>query len=152
MTFMDKLREVKAEVDTEQGGIVLFAVLEREDPGGKFDIIFSASWIKSFEDESQATADLLQKLQRKLAPRDLVPISRVISFHPGEELVVFILDNLLGLGGRSHLDRFTFNGIAIARSDILAADLTYGSIPALPPNADAMSRQTAAELEAVASR
>ena len=150
LSIVKKLREVKEEVETERGRIVLFALLERADSSGKLDVIFSAPWIKRGQSERPALDYLIGKIRPKLSPRELIAVSRVIVFSPDEEFVRHALDLLRERGNPPRLANDSINGMLITTADIIAADPDYW---VSPPDwdAEAMQKKTAEELEAKAS-
>ena len=151
LSIVEKLRQVKAEVETEKGPIVLFALLQRADSSGKLDVIFSAPWIKAGQSERPALDYLISKIRPKLTARELIAVSRVLVFSPDEEFVRHVLELLREKGNPSQLANDSINGMLITTGHIIAADPDYW---VLHPDWDveAMQKRTAGELEAKASQ
>ena len=125
LSIVEKLRQVKKEVETERGRIVLFALLERADSSGKLDVIFSAPWIKRGQSERPALDYLIGKLRPKLSPRELIAVSRVLVFSPDEEFIRLVLDLLRESGNPSQLANDSINGMLITTAHIIAANPDY---------------------------
>jgi hypothetical protein len=148
LSLVGKLREVKKEIDAEKGGIVLLALFEREDASGKVDILFSAAWISRDKDERPALDYFTEKLRPRLTDRELLAISRVLVFQPGEPFIQLVLDLLREQGNPSHLSNVSLNGMLMTHAYILAADHSYSSLPAVA-DVEAIEKDTSEILDAL---
>ena len=148
IALVRKLREVENEVAAERGGIVLVALFQREDSLGKWDVLFSADWIKRTEDERPVLDYLIGKLQPKLTQRELLTVSRVLVFEPNEQFVGLVLGMLQEWGNPQQLANISINGMSITTAYIIAADLNYAPLPAVP-DPESMIRETAEILDAM---
>ena len=149
LSLVAKLREVKKEIDAERGGIVLLALFEREDASGKLDILFSAAWISRGKEERPALEYFTEKLQPLLTDRELLATSTVLVFQPDEQFVQLVLDFLREMGNPPQFANERFNGMLITNATIIAADLSYSSLPEVS-DFEAMQKETAAALDAMA--
>lgn len=151
LSLVGKLREVRAEIDAERAGIVLLALFEREDASGKWDIIFSATWIGRSESERPALDYFIGKLRPRLTLPELIAISRIVVFQPDEEFVQLVLELLRERGNPLQLANVNFNGMLITNAYIIAADLNYSTLP-MVADIEAMQKQEAELLEAIQAR
>jgi hypothetical protein len=126
--FVQKVREVEMEVAAERGGIVLVALFQREDSFGKWDVIFSADWIKSPEDEGPALDYLIAKLQPRLTQRELLALSRILVFEPTEQFVGAVLELLQEWGNPKQLMNVNINGMLMTTAYFITADLSYAPL------------------------
>jgi len=79
-----KVTEVEKDLASKNGSLNLFAVLEREDLVGRWDIVVSASWAK----EDKATLQLIaDAIRQHLAPEDIVNLARIVVLPAAENPV-----------------------------------------------------------------
>jgi hypothetical protein len=79
-----KVSEVEKELAATNGALNLFAVLEREDLAGRWDIVVSASWAREDKPTLQLIADAIR---RHLAPEDIVNLARIVVLPASENPV-----------------------------------------------------------------
>jgi hypothetical protein len=128
ITFVRKLREVEEEIAAERGGIVLVPLFQREDSFGKWDVVFSAEWIKRSESQGPALDYILGKLQPRLTQRELIALSKLILFEPTEQFVGVVLDLLQEWGNPKQLMNVNINGMLMTTAYFIAADLSYAPL------------------------
>jgi hypothetical protein len=80
----EKVLEVERDIAQEKGPFNLYALLEREDLSGRWDLVIAASWAK----EDRATLRYLaDALKRRLAPAEMTSLSRVVVLDATEDPV-----------------------------------------------------------------
>ncbi|PYQ28115.1 MAG: hypothetical protein DMF56_16885 [Acidobacteria bacterium] len=85
-----KVAEVEKDLALTNGSLNLFAVLQREDLAGRWDIVISASWAK----EDKATLQMIANaIRQHLAPEDIVNLARIVVLPAGEDPVKAITEN-----------------------------------------------------------
>jgi len=83
-TFVALHREVAA----ERGDFALFAVLEREDNPGRWDVVLAASWFG--EDKKLPLDYIIGKIEARLSPQERRSLSRVVLLDPSDAFVVTV--------------------------------------------------------------
>src|SRR5205807_6503452 len=63
--IVDKFVEVEREIASEKGDFVLFALLEREERPGRWDVVAAAPWLG--EDKRPALDYIIRKIDSKLS-------------------------------------------------------------------------------------
>jgi hypothetical protein len=81
----NKLQLVERDVANDRGALNLFAVLEREDLAGRWDLIIAAPWAK--EDEGTLRY-LTGALKRRLDPAEMMLFSRIVVLRATENPVL----------------------------------------------------------------
>jgi hypothetical protein len=81
----NKLQLVERDVANDKGALNLFAVLEREDLAGRWDLVVSAPWAK--EDEGTLRY-LTDALKRRLDAAEMTLLSRVVVLRATENPVL----------------------------------------------------------------
>ncbi len=83
--LLQVLPEIQQELARMRGEFTLFALLERENSVGPWDIIVSAPWVG---ENTKPTLDLVfDKLKKSLTKEELLTISRVVVLRPDEPFV-----------------------------------------------------------------
>lgn len=142
IALVPKMQQVLAEIEAERGGVALFALFERADSAGKWDVVVAAPWVRP--SEKDAREYVIRKIRPKLTVFELLALSRVIVLMPEEPFVQFILGAVTPTGGLKEFDEFSFDGMEIAHAYILRSDA-----PLLPAvfDPDAMMEENAKFLE-----
>src|SRR5205085_12588808 len=115
--FIDKVRSIAKEVAAERGDFVLFALVEREGSGGRWDLVVSASWFG--EDKHPALDYLVGKVRAVLSTDELLSLSRIVLLDPKEEFVRSPLANATE-EGTDQLRDVDFQGMFMLRVYLLA--------------------------------
>src|SRR6266849_3860799 len=83
--MIDKFVTLYREIAAEKGDFALFAVLEREDNPGRWDVVLAAPW---FGDDTGPSLDyLIQKIDARLSPEERRSLSRVVLLDPWDAFV-----------------------------------------------------------------
>lgn len=80
----EKIALVERDLATSKGPLNLFAVLEREDVVGRWDVVVSASWAKQ---DKETLKDIADAIRRHLSPSDMTNLARIVVLLPGDEPV-----------------------------------------------------------------
>jgi hypothetical protein len=80
----EKVAKVEKELASEHGSLNLFAILEREDLAGRWDVVVSASWAKEDKVTLQVIADAIR---RHLGPDEITNLARIVVLSAGENPV-----------------------------------------------------------------
>jgi hypothetical protein len=89
MHFIDKLKMVEKVIAEEKGDFILFAIVQREDGIGLWDLLLSASWFGVKETE---TLDfIVGKIKEVLTSDEMMLLSRIVLFPQNDPRVQQIL-------------------------------------------------------------
>ena len=116
---IEKLRQIEVEVSAEKGDFTLFALIEREDSLGKWDLVVSANWIG--ENEKSSIETLASKIHKNLSKEEQLKLSRIVVLPPSDALVRSL--NLIGVEhGTVKLSSNTFNGILVKEAYLITSN------------------------------
>lgn len=74
--LVEKLVPLEHDISADKGGFALFALFLREDAQDRWDLVVSAPWIEA--NKKKALDYLVNQLQPRLEPRELLSISRIV--------------------------------------------------------------------------
>ena len=115
---IDKLRQIEIEISTEKGHFSLFALIEREDSFGKWDVVVSANW--SSDSEKAVINNIASKIHNVLTKEEQLMLSRIVVLPPSDPLVQNL--NLIGVEhGSVKLSNNTFNGIVVKEAFLITS-------------------------------
>lgn len=114
----------------ERGMLTLYALLEREDELGKWDLVISAPWVKGATIEDMEY--VIGKMKKRLAAHERDAITHIILLRPDEPVVQTILRSSRPVASASgivvkNIRRAYINGMLIKRGYILSAN-GYSSV------------------------
>jgi len=111
-----KLREIEVETAAEKGGFTLFALIEREDSFGKWDVVVSAKWIK--DNEKTLINSIASKISKKLSRNEQLMLSRIVVLSPTDPFVKNL--NMIAVEhGTIKLTNNSFNGIFVKEAYLI---------------------------------
>jgi hypothetical protein len=84
----EKLFQIEKEISQERGAFVLFALFEREDALGNWDVLISAEWIG--ENKKEVLSYITSKMSSKLLWQEQVLLSRIVILDPLDSFVASI--------------------------------------------------------------
>ena len=114
----EKLRQIEVEISADKGSFNLFALIEREDSLGKWDIVVAANWVDGGRKELINT--IASKIREKLSGDEQLMLSRIVTLFPSDVLVRNL--NLIGVEhGIVELSNNTFNGIPIKKAYLITS-------------------------------
>ena len=102
-TLADKVKALLPMLE-ERGPVYLFALFEREETSGKWDIILSSEW--SDKEPTEAVWLISDALVPQLTPAELSALSRVFVAPSGEPEV----ENFVEIDQSEHVERFYASG------------------------------------------
>lgn len=113
----EKLRGIEVETSFEMGSFTLFALIEREDSFGSWDVVISAKWIK---DEKALIKTLASKISRDLSKDEQLMLSRIVVLPSTDPFVKNL--NMVGVEhGKVKLSNNTFNGIFVKEAYLITS-------------------------------
>ena len=115
----------------EDGPIYLFALFERDDAPGKWDVVFSSDW--SNTDAASAVRTISDLIVPMLSGEELTALSRVVIIPSKEPSVALLASGMSVGGGCSEVVNCNFMGLQIGHAFIFRAQRP----PAAQPTATA---------------
>lgn len=117
----EKLRQIEVNISANKGEFNLFALIEREDSLGKWDVIASAGWIK--DQEKLLINTIASKISEYLTENEQLMLSRILVLPPSDTFVQSL--NMIGVEhGIVKLSNNTFNGIFIKEAYLITSKLS----------------------------
>jgi len=86
--LLEKLRLIVHKLEEENGPILVFALFLREHPLEKWDVVVSATWLKSNDISSLKL--IFSKFQESLSENELIQISRIVILEPNDDAVTYL--------------------------------------------------------------
>ena len=124
--MIDKFVDIQREIAKERGDFVLFAVLEREESPGKWDVVLAAPWFG--EDKKPALSYILHKIDSKLSREERGALSRVVLLDPSDAFVVTV-NRLFTVkdGAATGIALMTLGDVYVTEGYILKSDANAAS-------------------------
>ncbi len=114
----EKLRQIEVEISANQGDFNLFALIEREDSFGKWDVVVSANWIGN--QEKALIEAIASKISETLTENEQLMLSRIVVLPPSDTFVQNL--NMIGVEhGTVKLSNNSFNGIFIKEAYLITS-------------------------------
>ena len=114
----EKLRQIEVEISANKGDFNLFALIEREDSFGKWDVVVSANWIGN--QEKALIEAIASKISETLTENEQLMLSRILVLPPSDTFVQNL--NMIGVEhGTVKLSNNTFNGIFIREAYLITS-------------------------------
>jgi hypothetical protein len=126
--LLKKLQEIEAEVAREKGAFNLFALLQREDGYGKWDLVVAAPWIG--EGRLKTLRYLAGKITPRFSPEERLSLAIVVPVSPDDEPVQRLIRAFPVSPDQKPVEirDWDYNGMPIARGYILTARPTPEAI------------------------
>ena len=114
----EKLRDIEVELSAEKGPFTLFALIEREDALGKWDVVVSANWIAT--NGKSVIQAIASKIKAKFRKEEQIMLSRILILAPSDSFVQNL--NLIGVEhGTLRLTNNSFNGVSIKEAFLITS-------------------------------
>lgn len=119
--FMHKLMAVERAIAAEKGDFVLFALVQREEGIGLWDLLISAPWLGT--KEAEILDFFAHKLQETLTTDEIMRLSRIVLFPPDDPRVQQILQLVKPSVNHGHveLSSLALSNMPISHAHILTA-------------------------------
>ena len=120
---VEKMRQVEQALAHKHGPFTVFALLEREDKVGRWDVVVSAPWLGTAMKDIRLVAKQVTTL---LSPQEVVQVSRIVPLPPESEFVQLLLREVRGVspdgdGDSWRLGRSIVGDVELRRGYVLAA-------------------------------
>ena len=114
----EKLQQIEVEISANKGGFNLFALIERDDSFGKWDVVVSARWIGN--QEKALINTIASKISETLTENEQIMLSRIVVLPTSDTFVQNL--NLIGVEhGMVNLSNNTFNGVFIKEAYLITS-------------------------------
>ena len=119
--FIHKLMTVERTIAREKGDFVLFALVQRTEGIGLWDLLISASWLGT--KEAEILDFLARKLKETLTADEMMRLSRIVLFPPDDPRVQQILQLVKPSVNHGHveLSSWALSSMPISHAHILTA-------------------------------
>ena len=119
--FIHKLMAVERAIAREKGDFVLFALVQREEGIGLWDLLISAPWLGT--QEAEILSFFARKLKETLTTDEMMRLSRIVLFPPDDPRVQQILQLVKPSVKHGHveLSSWTLSSMPISHAHILTA-------------------------------
>jgi hypothetical protein len=122
--LVEKLLAIEARINLEAGSLVLFALIERDDAPGKWDLVVSAAWAK--ERQKFLLNYIALQVRHNLLWEEKLILSRILILDPQDPFVRAINNMVNVEHGRDRLSNFLVNGVSIKDSHIITSHRPKG--------------------------
>ena len=117
--FIEKFASIEKFLSDSNGSFWLFALLERAESPGKWDLLVAAPWLQ--EESRKSLDDIIEQIGNKLDETELLQLSRIIPLDPDNPVVQ---DLTLAFGQEhtfSQIENTVINGMAVSRAIIISS-------------------------------
>ena len=114
----DKLGRLLPEIES-RSNVYLFALFERDDAPGKWDVVLSSEW--SNANAASAIRTISERLVPQLDPNELAAISRIVIIPSNEPSVSMLASGMTVQGGCAELVDCNFMGLPIRHAFVFKA-------------------------------
>ncbi len=119
MTLFDKFQRAEGELSREWGAFSLFALFERSNMIGKWDVALSAPWLGT---DYAAIKWMVENLQWRFTDEEWLKFARVVPLNPEGEFVTNIGLLYPMEHGQKHIPGIVLGGLEINRGIIITAN------------------------------
>lgn len=84
-SLVPKLKTIEQRLSKKKGRFWIFALLQREDSAGKWDLLVSAAWLQ--EEDRQSLDHIISALEQDFDRDDFLQLSRVVVLNPDNPVV-----------------------------------------------------------------
>ncbi len=119
MTLFDKFQKAEEELSRERGAFSLFALFERSNMIGKWDVAMSAPWLGT---DYAAIKWMVDNLQWRFTQEEWLKLARVVPLNPEGEFVTDIGLLYPMEHGLKHIPSIVLSGLEINRGVIITAN------------------------------
>jgi hypothetical protein len=117
--FVEKLKAIEEEIARERDGFALFALFEREELPGRWDVVFSAPWVG--ESKRSAIDYVVRKTRAALDWEEFLTIARFVPLRPSEDFVRALTQMVRVAHGLIELHHEVIDGLLITRGYVITS-------------------------------
>jgi len=122
---LKKFEKLGKDLASDRGDLTLYALLEREDEPGRWDLVVSAPWVQGVTIDGMEY--IIDKMKKRLTAQERDSVAHIILLRPEEQTVRNIIrsshpvTDTLGII-KDDISRAYINGMLITRGYILATN------------------------------
>lgn len=120
-TFIAKLKTIEQQLSQTKGRFWVFALLQREDSPGKWDLLVSATWLQ--EGDRQSLDHISAAIAREFDRDELLQLSRVVVLNPDNPVVQDLTTAFSQEHRLNFIQNITVNGMHFTQGVIITSRL-----------------------------
>lgn len=117
--FIAKLKTIEQCLSEKKGRFWIFALLQREDSPGKWDLLVAAEWLQ--EEDRKSLDHIITALEQEFTQDDLLQLSRIVVLNPDNPIV----QDLTAAFSQEHrlnfIQNIAVNGMQFAQGVIITS-------------------------------
>lgn len=117
--LVQKLQDIELRITRDTGPLVLFALIERDDAPGKWDLIVSAAWAK--ERQKDLLNLIALQVRKNLSWEEKLILSRILILDSQDPFVRAINNTVKVEHGRARVSNSLVNDISIKDAYIITS-------------------------------
>jgi len=117
--FLKKLQKIERTISSKKGMFSLFGLFLREDSPDKWDLVVAAPWIE--KNKQHGIAHLARVLQEKLAPNEMIQLSRIVPIDERNPALSAIHGAIHVEHGTAEFKNCNFFGLSIKHAFIITS-------------------------------
>jgi hypothetical protein len=123
-TFLKKFFPIERTIAQEKGDFKLFALFEREDVQGIWDVVLAADWLPG--EEMKSLRYVFGKIRAVLDKKEFLKVSKVVLLDVNEPFIEELQDFLEDYHNPKVFSNAMINGMAFKTGYIIVSPLSYG--------------------------
>lgn len=125
----NRFRDAEQEVARQRGGFSLFALFEREETPGKWDLVAAAPWLETSRNEIR---ELIDAVSTVFSVKDWKIIATVVPMKGASDFVQAITRKYHLEHGLEEIGSTYVNGVYITHAFLITSDPSLAPAPAQP--------------------
>lgn len=118
-SFITKLKSIEQRLSKERGRFWFFALLQRDDSPGKWDLLVSAEWLQ--EKERKSLDHITAAIEQEFDQDDLLQLSRVVVLNPDNPIVQDLTTAFSQEHKLTRIQNITVNGMHFIQGVIITS-------------------------------
>jgi hypothetical protein len=123
-TFIKKFFPIERTIAQEKGDLKLFALFEREDVQGIWDVVLAADWLPG--EEVKSLRYVFGKIRAVLDKKEFLKVSKVVLLDVNEPFIEELQDFLEDYNNPSVFSNVEINDMSFKTGYIIVSPMNYG--------------------------
>ncbi|MEK8019729.1 MAG: hypothetical protein VSS75_022880 [Candidatus Parabeggiatoa sp.] len=123
-TFIKKFFPIERTIAQERGDFKLFALFEREDVQGIWDVVLAADWLP--DEEVKSLRYVFGKIRAVLNKKEFIKVSKVVLLDVNEPFIDELQEFLEDYNNPSVFSNVEINGMSFKTGYIIVSPLNSG--------------------------
>lgn len=129
-SLVPKLKTVEQRLSKKRGRFWIFALLQREDSSGKWDLLVSAAWLQ--EEDRQSLDHIIAALEQEFDRDDFLQLSRIVVLNPDNPVVQELSLAFSQEHRPTFIQNITVNGMQFVQGVIITSRRSEADLAAAP--------------------